>query len=107
MNESKLVYMLGADEFDSSTLPQDAFIVYQGHHGDKGAQYADVILPGCAYTEKSATYANTEGRAQLTSAAVNAPGMAREDWTILRALGEIAGIPLPYESVNEVRARMF
>lgn len=60
-----------------------------GHHGDVGAVMADVILPGAAYTEKNGTYVNTEGRAQQTRVAVTAPGMAREDWKILRAISEV------------------
>lgn len=60
-----------------------------GHHGDVGAPIADVILPGAAYTEKSATYVNTEGRAQQTKVAVTPPGLAREDWKIIRALSEV------------------
>ena len=65
-------------------MPQDAFVVYQGHHGDLGAQFADVVLPGAAYTEKSTTWVNTEGRAQLGRAAVPPPGASREDWKIIR-----------------------
>lgn len=60
-----------------------------GHHGDVGAPMADVILPSAAYTEKYGTYVNTEGRAQQTRVAVTAPGMAREDWKILRAISEV------------------
>ncbi|XP_064647495.1 NADH-ubiquinone oxidoreductase 75 kDa subunit, mitochondrial-like, partial [Lineus longissimus] len=80
--------------------------VYLGHHGDLGASSADVILPGAAYTEKSGTYVNTEGRAQEGRQAVTPPGMAREDWKILRALSEIAGVTLPYEKLDDVRDRM-
>ena len=72
-----------------------AFVVYQGHHGDAGAARADVILPGAAYTEKNATYVNTEGRVQRTHLATFAPGEAREDWKIVRALSEVLGKPLP------------
>ena len=77
--EIELVYLLGADEFDLSRLGK-AFVVYQGHHGDAGAHRADVILPGAAYSEKSATYVNTEGRAQTTRLAIFPPGEAKEDW---------------------------
>jgi NADH dehydrogenase (ubiquinone) Fe-S protein 1 len=87
-------------------IPPSSFVVYQGHHGDVGANFADVILPGAAYTEKEATYVNAEGRAQLTRAAVSPPAGAREDWKIVRALSEFAGTPLPYEDVHEVRERM-
>lgn len=80
--------------------------MYQGHHGDQGAQYADVVLPGAAYTEKSGTYVNTEGRVQLTRAAASLPGVAREDWKIIRAASEFLGVTLPYDSLPLLRARM-
>jgi NADH dehydrogenase (ubiquinone) Fe-S protein 1 len=72
-----------------------------------GAQYADVILPGAAYTEKSATYVNLEGRTQNTRAAVPPPGVAREDWKIVRALSEYLGVGLPYDDIHALRERMF
>ncbi|KXS20331.1 NADH-quinone oxidoreductase [Gonapodya prolifera JEL478] len=102
----KFVYLLGADEVSPAEIPKDAFVVYQGHHGDTGAYYADVILPGSAYTEKSGTYVNTEGRTQVTRAAVPAPGAAREDWKIIRALSEVADVTLPYEDLRGVRERL-
>ncbi|KAJ1882235.1 ndufs1 NADH-ubiquinone oxidoreductase subunit [Coemansia sp. RSA 1722] len=102
----EFVYLLGADEIRPSEIPTNAFVVYQGHHGDAGAHLADVILPGAAYTEKSTTFVNTEGRAQLTRQAVNPPGAARDDWKIVRALSEAAGMTLPYDDVNALRARM-
>ncbi len=98
----KLVYLLGADEIDMKRLGR-AFVVYQGHHGDAGANRADVILPGAAYTEKAATYVNTEGRAQRTKLAVFPPGEAREDWTIIRALSDALGQTLPYDTPAGVR----
>jgi NADH-quinone oxidoreductase subunit G len=101
----EVVYLLGADEIDTSNLGK-AFVIYQGHHGDKGAHRADVILPGAAYTEKSATYVNTEGRAQRTARATFPPGNAREDWRILRALSEAVGKKLPYDSLDAVRSRL-
>ena len=101
------IYLLNADEIRPQDIPSSSFVVYQGHHGDVGANFADVILPGAAYTEKEATYVNTEGRAQLTRAAVPPPTGAREDWKIVRALSEFSGTgPLPYEDVHEVRERM-
>lgn len=103
----KFVYLLNADDFSPDSIPKDAFVVYQGHHGDVGAQYADVCLPGAAYTEKSVTYINTEGRAQITRAAVPPPGAAREDWKILRALSEVCGVTLPYDETLDIRDRMF
>src|SRR5207302_2924473 len=83
-----------------------AFVIYQGHHGDRGAARADVVLPGCAYTEKDATYVNTEGRAQLGRRATFPPGEAREDWAILRALSGALGRPLPFDSLPELRQRL-
>lgn len=102
----KVIYLLQADEIQPSDLPADAFVIYQGHHGDVGAQYADVVLPGAAFTEKVATYVNTEGRSQQTRAAVAPPGAAREDWKILRAVSEVMGATLPYETLDEVRERI-
>ncbi|CAB4428653.1 unnamed protein product [Rhizophagus irregularis] len=102
----RFLYLLGADEITPQDIPKNAFVVYQGHHGDTGAHYADVILPGAAYTEKSVTYVNTEGRSQLTRAAVPPPGAAREDWKIIRALSEVAGITLPYDNIYSLRNRM-
>ena len=104
--EAKMIWLLGADEIGESDLPEDAFVIYQGHHGDKGAQLADVILPAAAYTEKSATYVNTEGRVQITRAAVSLPGVAREDWKIIRAASEYLGQPLPYDDIEMLRDRM-
>ncbi|KAL0947854.1 hypothetical protein HGRIS_013916 [Hohenbuehelia grisea] len=103
----KFVYLLNADEVDPKSIPQDAFVVYQGHHGDLGAQLADVCLPGAAYTEKSTTWVNTEGRSQLGRAAVPPPGASREDWKIIRALSEYVGVPLPYDNVLALRDRMW
>ena len=100
------VYLLGADECDLSGL-KHSFIVYQGSHGDIGAMAADVILPGAAYTEKSATYVNTEGRAQQTLKAAFAPGSAKEDWTILRALSQRAGATLAYDTLAQLRSAMY
>ena len=103
--EIGLVWLLGADEFDMNRLG-NAFVVYQGHHGDAGANRADVVLPGAAYTEKSATYVNVEGRPQRTALSIFPPGDAREDWTIIRAFSDVAGHRLPYDSLAQVRARL-
>ena len=100
-----VVYLLGADEIDMDRLGS-AFVIYQGHHGDAGAHRADVVLPGAAYTEKSATYVNTEGRVQVTRKAVQPPGEAREDWKIIRALSEVLGKTIPFDTVEQVRGRM-
>jgi NADH-quinone oxidoreductase subunit G len=103
--EIDLLYLLGADEIDMTALGK-AFVIYQGHHGDAGARRADVVLPGAAYTEKSATYVSTEGRVQRTELAVFPPGEAREDWKILRAIGEMAGVKLAYDDIGQVRERL-
>ncbi|AIB12014.1 NADH dehydrogenase [Azospirillum argentinense] len=103
--EIDVVYLLGADEIDTAALG-NAFVVYQGHHGDKGAHRADVILPGAAYTEKNALYVNTEGRPQQARLATFPPGEAREDWKILRALSEQLGHKLPYDSLTQIRRRL-
>jgi len=103
--EIAAVYLLAADEVDTARLGK-AFVIYQGHHGDAGAHRADVILPGAAYTEKPGTYVNTEGRVQLARRAAYPPGDAREDWTILRALSERLGKTLPYDTLEQVRARL-
>ena len=103
--EIEVVYLLGADEIDMAKLGS-AFVIYQGHHGDAGARRADVVLPGAAYTEKDATYVNTEGRVQLSRRAVFPPGEAREDWKILRALSEVLGRRLPYDTLPQLRRRL-
>jgi NADH-quinone oxidoreductase subunit G len=101
----EVLYLLGADEIDTSDLGP-AFVIYQGHHGDRSAQRADVVLPGAAYTEKDGTYVNTEGRVQLARRAVFPPGEAREDWKIIRALSGAVGRPLPFDSLRELRRSM-
>lgn len=103
---AKMVWLLGADEITEADIPKGAFVVYQGHHGDVGAQLADVVLPGAAYTEKFGTYVNTEGRVQMTRAACSLPGAARDDWKIIRAASEFLGVTLPYEDVEMLRDRM-
>ena len=101
-----VLWLLGADEFDTSKIGANTFVVYQGHHGDKGAAAADVILPGAAYTEKEGTYVNTEGRVQRGELAVFGPGDAREDWKILRAFSAMIDKPLPYDNLEQLRARL-
>lgn len=102
----KFLYLLGADDVSLDDIPKDAFVVYQGHHGDRSVYRANVILPGAAYSEKEGTYANTEGRVQQTCSAVPIIGDARDDWKILRAVSEVAGVMLPYDTVGALRARM-
>ena len=101
-----LLWLLGADEFDTAKIGASTFVVYQGHHGDAGAARADVILPGAAYTEKDGTYVNTEGRVQRGQLSVFPPGEAREDWKIIRAFSGIIGKTLPYDTIGALRARM-
>jgi NADH-quinone oxidoreductase subunit G len=99
-----VLFLLGADEIDLSA--SDAFTVYLGSHGDRGAAKADVILPGAAYTEKPGLYVNTEGRVQIANRAVFPKGQAKEDWTILRALSEQLGKTLPYDTLEQLRAAL-
>lgn len=103
-----VLYLLGADAgtITREDLPPNAFVVYQGHHGDAGAEIADVVLPGAAYTEKQGTFVNTEGRSQQTLAALTPPGMARVDWKIIRAISEVIGETLPYDTIHQIRARL-
>ncbi len=101
----KVVLALGADEVDWSQFGS-SLKVYIGHHGDKGAHAADIILPGAAYSEKDGTYVNTEGRVQFAEKAVFAPGDAREDWTILRALADALGVNVGFDSLAELQAKM-
>jgi NADH-quinone oxidoreductase subunit G len=102
----KLMLLLGADEMDFAPF-EASFKVYVGHHGDKGAHAADVILPAASYAEKHGTHVNLEGRVQYSEKAVDPPGDAREDWAILRALSEVLGKKLPFDSFSELRAKLF
>jgi NADH-quinone oxidoreductase subunit G len=99
----KALFLLGADEIDTSAFA-DTFTIYIGTHGDRGVRHADVILPGAAYTEKHGIYVNLEGRVQLSESGVHPPGEAREDWTILRALSDVLGKTLPFDSLSQLRA---
>ncbi|HEY0436353.1 MAG TPA: molybdopterin-dependent oxidoreductase, partial [Phenylobacterium sp.] len=99
------LFLLGADEIDTSA--SKAFKVYLGTHGDRGAHGADVILPGAAYTEKNGIYVNTEGRVQQGVRSVFPKGEAREDWAILRALSARLGQTLPYDTLDQLRAKLF
>ncbi|KEO87282.1 NADH dehydrogenase [Erythrobacter sp. JL475] len=101
----KVLISLGADEMDYEPFA-DSLKVYIGHHGDKGAHAADVILPAASYAEKDGTYVNTEGRVQFAEKAVFAPGDAREDWTILRALADALGVAVGFDSFGELQAAM-
>jgi NADH-quinone oxidoreductase subunit G len=99
-----VLFLLGADEIK---VPDGTFVVYIGTHGDRGAHRADVILPGAAYTEKSGIYVNTEGRVQMANRASFPPGEAREDWAIVRALSDVLGRKLPYDSLSALRQALF
>jgi len=103
--EIETLFLLGADEIDTSKLG-GAFVIYQGSHGDAGAHRADVILPGAAYTEEPGLFVNTEGRVQAANRAVYPPGEARENWKIIRALSGALGKPLPYDDLNALRAKL-
>ena len=99
-----VLFLLGVDEV---VVPEGAFVVYQGTHGDAGAHRADVILPGAAFTEKSGLYVNTEGRVQMTNRASFPPGEAREDWAILRALSAVLGNALSFDTLAQLRKSLF
>jgi NADH-quinone oxidoreductase subunit G len=101
----RLLLSLGADEVDYAKFAKST-VVYIGHHGDKGAHAADIVLPGAAWTEKAGTYVNTEGRVQFAEKAVFAPGDAREDWTILRALADALDVSVGFDSFEELRSAM-
>jgi len=101
ISAADVIYNLGADEIDISDGP---FVIYQGSHGDRGAHRADVILPGAAYTEESGLFVNTEGRPQMALRAGFAPGEAKENWAILRALSAELGSPLSYDTLAQLRA---
>ena len=104
LDKAEVIYNLGADELDIDAGP---FVIYQGSHGDRGAHRADVILPAAAYTEESGIFVNTEGRPQMAQRAGFAPGDARENWAIIRALSAEFGAALPYNSLAELRSVMF
>lgn len=106
IESAKFVYLMGADDVDLEKLPNDAFVVYQGHHGDHGVYRANVILPASAFSEKEGTYENTEGCTQQTLPAVPTVGDARDDWKIIRALSEVAGMRLPYDTISGIRSRI-
>jgi NADH-quinone oxidoreductase subunit G len=100
-----LVLLLGADEVAADKFKR-AFKIYIGHHGDNGARMADLVLPGAAYAEKHGTYVNTEGRVQRGEKAAFPPGEAREDWAILRAVSQLGGKTLPFDSFDQLRKQM-
>ena len=106
LGDTDVLFLLGADEIDMAKVGS-GFAIYIGTHGDAGAHRADVILPASAYTEKSGTYVNTEGRVQMTGRAAFAPGDAKEDWAILRALSDVLGHKLPFDSLGQLRTKLY
>jgi len=103
LDGAEVIYNMGADELD---IAPGAFVIYQGSHGDRGAHRADIILPGAAYTEENSIFVNTEGRPQLAQRAGFAPGDAKENWAILRALSAELGAALPYDTLAQLRKHM-
>jgi NADH dehydrogenase (ubiquinone) Fe-S protein 1 len=103
---AKVVYLLGADNFRHEEIPEDAFVIYQGHTGDEGAYYADLILPTSSYLEKQGSYVNADGRPQQSRAALSSPGFSQDDWMVIRALSEEVNAPLPYDTIEELRTRV-
>jgi NADH-quinone oxidoreductase subunit G len=101
----EVALLLGADEMPADRL-KGAYKIYIGHHGDNGARQADLVLPGAAYAEKHGTWVNTEGRVQRGEKAAFPPGDAREDWAILRAVSELAGKKLPFDSFGQLHQQM-
>ena len=100
LDGAEVIYNLGADEVD---IAAGAFVIYQGSHGDRGAHRADIVLPGAAYTEESGIFVNLEGRPQMTARAGFAPGEAKENWAVLRALSGELGATLPWDSLAALR----
>ncbi|MBP9752767.1 MAG: NADH-quinone oxidoreductase subunit G [Proteobacteria bacterium] len=105
-NTLKVLYLLNIDTFNRKDFGDDVFVIYQGHHGDKGAESADVILPGLLFTEKDASYVNCEGRVQQTNKAVEGPYLAKEDWKIIRALASFLNVRLTFDTLEQVRQKM-
>ena len=100
-----LVYLLGVDKVDVKKLA-NSFVIYQGHHGDFGAEYSDIVLPGSTFSEKNGTYINTEGRMQTTYKACNSPGESKEDWKIFRALSDYFSRKLQFNNLIELRTEI-
>ena len=103
IESAKFVYLMGADDVNMEKVPSDAFVVYQGHHGDQSVYRANIILPAVAFSEKEGIYENTEGCSQKTLPAVPTVGDDRDDWKIIRALSEVVGVRLPYDSLGAIR----
>jgi len=104
-NDFKFLYLLGADSI--SIDKKDKFVIYQGSHGDKGAEIADIILPGAAYTEKNGLFINLEGSLQRAYKASYPPGDAREDWTIIKELADRMNKPLECNNIQQLRESIY
>ncbi|CAO5683101.1 MAG: NADH-quinone oxidoreductase chain 3 [Holosporales bacterium] len=105
-NDIKVLYLLNMDHFSRKDFGDSVFVIYQGHHGDKGAESADVILPGLAFTEKDASFVNIEGRVQRAKKAVDGPYLAKEDWKIIRALSGFLNVRLNFDTIENVRQKL-
>ena len=106
LKKCEIIILLGADEIDLNKINKNAFVIYIGHHGDKTAEIADIILPAPAFTEKNATYVNLEGRVQNTFAAIDKLGQAKIDWQIILDLAKLTGVKLQYSNLNEIRKKI-
>jgi NADH dehydrogenase (ubiquinone) Fe-S protein 1 len=95
----KVLLLLSDNNIESGDIPEDCYVIYIGSHGDSGAALADLVLPGCTFMEKNATFVNLEGRVQHANKVVSPPGFAKEDWKIIRALSEACGVRLPYDTL--------
>ena len=104
-NKFKIIYLLGQDNLDFKK--RDEFIIYQGSHGDKGAEIADIILPGAAYTEQSGHYTNLEGKIQKAYKASYPPGNAKEDWQIINEIAELMNSRKLFNDKDELISSMF
>ena len=106
LKKCEVIILLGADEIDLNKINKNAFVIYIGHHGDKAAEIADIILPAPAFTEKNATYVNLEGRVQNTFAAIDKLGQAKIDWQIILDLAKLTDVKLQYSNLNEIRKKI-
>jgi NADH-quinone oxidoreductase subunit G len=107
IDKIKVLWLLNSDEIDFSKINKNTFVIYQGHHGDKGAKFANVILPTSLWLEKSGSYINLEGRIQFAFKAVPCVGEAREDWKVFRKLSELLQINVGYDSFEQLQQKMF
>ena len=104
-NKFEIIFLLGQDNLDFKK--KDEFIIYQGSHGDRGAEIADIILPGAAYTEQSGHYTNLEGKLQKAYKASYPPGDAKEDWQIINDLAEVMNNRKLFNDKDELESSMF